>query len=496
MDIRYAAAPANAQTDCLVLPLSDGDTAAPIVAELPDSLRTMVERARKDGDFTGKLGATLLLLADGSAPAARVLLVGTGKGDASDKNLRKILNAAFQGLKNTPSVSATLDLRRLPSPRTAKQLADLTVRLGEEALYRMDQCKGEAAQAKVTPAKLATLTLVGEAASGQDIEAGIAQGQATAAGIKLAKDLSNLPGNICTPAYLAETAEQLAAELPIVTRVLEQSDMEVLGMGSLLSVSKGSRQPPKFIIMEYRGGAENAKPVVLVGKGLTFDAGGISIKPSAKMDEMKFDMCGGATVFGVMKAAALLKLPINLVVLVPSSENLPDGAANKPGDIVTSMAGITIEVLNTDAEGRLILCDALTYAEKFHDPKICIDFATLTGACVVALGHPASGLFSNDDALADALLKAGTDSADRAWRLPLWEEYDDQLFSDFADIPNIATRGAGEAGAIIGAMFLQRFAKNMRWAHVDIAGSSWVGKKASGRPVAMVTQFLVDHAAK
>ncbi|MEN8665677.1 MAG: leucyl aminopeptidase, partial [Polycyclovorans sp.] len=246
----------------------------------------------------------------------------------------------------------------------------------------------------------------------------------------------------------------------------------------------------------YRNGPDDAKPIALVGKGLTFDAGGISIKPAGKMDEMKFDMCGGATVFGAIKAAALLKLPINLVGLVPASENLPDGAANKPGDIVTSMAGITIEVLNTDAEGRLILCDALTYAEKFHAPEMCIDFATLTGACVVALGHPASGLFSNDDPLAEALLKAGTDTADRAWRLPLWEEYDDQLFSDFADIPNIATRGAGEAGAIVAAMFLQRFAKNMRWAHLDIAASSWVGKKATGRPVAMVTQFLVDQAAK
>ena len=498
MDFRYSAAADAPRTDCLVLPLPEGDAALRVIAALPPAVRSQVERARKDGDFTGKLGTTQLLLlgADGEAPAPRVLLVGTGKNEASDKALKKIIGAVYSGLKGTTAASAQLDLAHLPGALAAQPLAERVVRFGEDALYRMDQCKGEAAQAKITPPKLSSLILTGAAAEAAAIERGIAQGKATAAGIKLAKDLANLPGNLCTPTYLAETAEQLAAELPIATRILEQSDMEALGMGALLSVAKGSRQPPKFIIMEYRNGPDDAKPIALVGKGLTFDAGGISIKPAGKMDEMKFDMCGGATVFGAIKAAALLKLPINLVGLVPASENLPDGAANKPGDIVTSMAGITIEVLNTDAEGRLILCDALTYAEKFHAPEMCIDFATLTGACVVALGHPASGLFSNDDPLAEALLKAGTDTADRAWRLPLWEEYDDQLFSDFADIPNIATRGAGEAGAIVAAMFLQRFAKNMRWAHLDIAASSWVGKKATGRPVAMVTQFLVDQAAK
>lgn len=497
MDYRHAAATDALKTDCRVLLLPEGEAASAALAELPESVRTPVEQARKRGDFSGKLGSTLLLIpTDGGDLAARLLLVGTGKDALNDKALKKVLGAVFSGLKLTAAADAVLDLRHLPGAHSARQLAERVVRLGEEALYRMDRCKGEAAQAKIIPATLAKLTLSGAPEDAAAIEQGIAQGCATAAGITLAKDLSNLPGNICTPTYLASVAQQLAAELPIVTRILEQSDMEALGMGALLSVAKGSRQPPKFIIMEYRNGPEGAKPVVLVGKGLTFDAGGISIKPSAKMDEMKFDMCGGATVFGAMKAAALLKLPINLVALIPSSENLPDGAANKPGDIVTSMAGITIEVLNTDAEGRLILCDALTYAEKFHDPEVCIDFATLTGACVVALGHPASGLFSNDDMLADSLLKAGTDTADRAWRLPMWEEYDDQLFSDFADIPNIATRGAGEAGAIIGAVFLQRFAKNMRWAHMDIAASSWVGKRATGRPVALVTQFLVDQAAK
>jgi leucyl aminopeptidase len=248
--------------------------------------------------------------------------------------------------------------------------------------------------------------------------------------------------------------------------------------------------------MEYLKGAKDEKPVVLVGKGLTFDAGGISIKPAAAMDEMKFDMCGGASVFGVMAALSALKLPLNVVGIVPASENLPDGAASKPGDIVTSMAGITIEVLNTDAEGRLILCDALTYAERTYDPTVCIDMATLTGACVVALGSHASGLFSNHPALGRALLAAGEQIGDRAWELPLWPEYDEQIRSEFADVANIATKGAREAGAIIGAVFLQRFARKMKWAHLDIAGTAWTGKKANGRPVPLLMQYLINLAAR
>ncbi|MGH7225773.1 MAG: leucyl aminopeptidase, partial [Gemmataceae bacterium] len=283
---------------------------------------------------------------------------------------------------------------------------------------------------------------------------------------------------------------------PIKTKVLEEADMEKLGMGSLLSVAKGSRQPAKLIVMEYLHGAKDEKPVALVGKGLTFDAGGISIKPAAKMDEMKFDMCGGASVFGTLAAIAELKLPINVVGIVPSTENLINGQASKPGDIVTSMSGITIEVLNTDAEGRLILCDALTYAEKFYEPAQTIDMATLTGACVVALGSHASGLFANQSGFARALLNAGEQIGDRAWELPLWPEYDGQLKSDFADVANIATSGPGEAGAIIAATFLHRFTRKMKWAHLDIAGTAWKGKQSTGRPVPLLTQYLVNYAAK
>ncbi|MGH8454144.1 MAG: leucyl aminopeptidase, partial [Nevskiales bacterium] len=282
----------------------------------------------------------------------------------------------------------------------------------------------------------------------------------------------------------------------IKTKVLDQAEMEKLGMGALLSVAKGSRQPPKFIVMEYLAGNKGDKPVVLVGKGLTFDAGGISIKPAAKMDEMKYDMCGGASTIAALQVAAELALPINLIGVVPASENLPDGAANKPGDIVKSMAGITIEVLNTDAEGRLILCDALTYVERHYDPEVVIDMATLTGACVVALGPHASGLFSNTPGLARKLLAAGDEIGDRAWELPLWEDYQDMLKSPFADVANV---GGRDAGAITAACFLHRFTRKLRWAHLDIAGSAWISvgmnKGSTGRPVPLLAQFLLNHAA-
>lgn len=312
----------------------------------------------------------------------------------------------------------------------------------------------------------------------------------------LTKDLANLPGNYCTPAYLADQATKLAEAYRFKAKVLERAEMEKLGMGALLAVARGSSQPPKLIVLEYLKGPKGEAPIALVGKGLTFDAGGISIKPAAAMDEMKFDMCGGASVLGTFAAVAELKLPVNLVGIVPATENLINGEAVKPGDIVTSMAGITIEVLNTDAEGRLILCDALTYAEQNYSPAVCIDMATLTGACVVALGSHAHGLFANQSGLARALLAAGEQIGDRAWELPLWPEYEPQLKSEFADVANIATIGGREAGAIIGATFLHRFTRKLKWAHLDIAGTAWTGKKASGRPVPLLVQYLLNYVAK
>jgi leucyl aminopeptidase len=311
--------------------------------------------------------------------------------------------------------------------------------------------------------------------------------------MKLTKDLGNLPGNICTPTYLAEQARKLAETYKLKATVLEEKDMEKLGMLSLLSVTRGSRQPAKLITLEYHGGDKKQKPVVLVGKGLTFDSGGISLKPGATMDEMKYDMCGAASVLGTMQAIAEMGLKLNVVAVIPSSENMPDGAASKPGDIVKSMAGLTIEILNTDAEGRLILCDALTYAARF-EPDTVVDIATLTGACVIALGGVASGLFSNQDELARELAEAGEYSNDRAWHMPLWDDYQEQLDSNFADMQNI---GGREAGSITAACFLSRFTKNYRWAHLDIAGTAWKSGKdkgSTGRPVPLLTRYLIQRA--
>jgi leucyl aminopeptidase len=310
--------------------------------------------------------------------------------------------------------------------------------------------------------------------------------------MNLARKLGDLPGNVCTPTYLAEQAIDLGQRFEsVTTTILEESDMEELGMGSLLSVSRGSREPAKLITMNYQG-AGDARPVILVGKGLTFDAGGISLKPSQGMDEMKYDMCGSASVFGTISAIAELNLPINVMGIIPSSENMPDGDANKPGDIVTSMAGKTIEILNTDAEGRLILCDALTYSERFN-PEIVIDIATLTGAIIVALGRQATGLMANDQDLADALIQAGNDSYDRTWQLPLWDDYQPQLDSNFADIANV---GGKEAGSVTAACFLSRFTEKFTWAHLDIAGTAWntgKAKGATGRPVPLLVQYLLNR---
>ncbi|MEE1545579.1 MAG: leucyl aminopeptidase, partial [Alphaproteobacteria bacterium] len=334
------------------------------------------------------------------------------------------------------------------------------------AAYRFDQLKSTNNNDK---SGLARVILTARRTAAAAARRGVGEAQAIANGVHLARDLGNLPGNICTPSYLARRARQLGRSHGLQVSVLDEARMKALKMGALLSVSRGSRESARLIVMEHRGGKRGEAPVVLVGKGLTFDAGGISLKPAASMDEMKYDMCGGASVFGTLLAAAELKLPLNVVGIVPSSENLPDGAANKPGDIVISMSGKTIEILNTDAEGRLILCDALSYAERYK-PDTVIDIATLTGACVIALGQPATGLFVNQDDLAKELLAAGDEARDRAWQLPLWKAYQKQLKSPFADIGNI---GGRSAGAITAACFLSRFTEGMRWAHLDIAGTAW-----------------------
>jgi leucyl aminopeptidase len=316
-----------------------------------------------------------------------------------------------------------------------------------------------------------------------------------AAGVSLAKDLGNLPPNVCTPSYLAEQALALGKTHQFKVEVLERDALKKLGMGSFLGVAQGSEEPPKFIIMQHLKGKKEQKPVVLVGKGITFDTGGISLKPGSDMDEMKYDMCGAASVIGTFKAIAAMNLPLNVIGVIPTCENMPDGRATRPGDVLTSMSGLTIEVLNTDAEGRLILCDALTYVERF-EPSAVIDVATLTGACVIALGHHASGLFSNNDALAAELLQAGEVALDRAWHMPMWDDYQSLLDSNFADMANIGGRAAG---SITAACFLARFAKKYDWAHLDVAGTAWKSGKekgGTGRPVPLLTEFLVQRASK
>ncbi len=445
--------------------------------------------------FDGGLGKTQMLHELPGVAAQRVLVVGLGPADALDgRALRKALGSAAKALATSSVADAliavTADLGALPGPAMARDLVTSV----EEAVYRFDQLKSKAKPPKVPLARVALLAADRSAVS--QLRRGIAEGEAIAAGMRIAKDLGNLPGNICTPTHLAGEARKLArGRRKLRVEVLEQKDMARLGMGALLSVARGSRQPPKLIVMHYRGAGVRSAPLVLVGKGLTFDAGGISLKPAADMDQMKYDMCGGAAVIGALAACAQLDLPLNVVGVVPSSENLPDGDANKPGDIVTSMSGQTIEVLNTDAEGRLILCDALTYSERFK-PAAVVDVATLTGACVVALGHHASGLFTTDETLAGELLGAGDETGDRAWRLPVWEDYQDQLDSNFADMANI---GGKSAGAIIGACFLARYTKAYPWAHLDIAGTAWrtgSDKGATGRPVPLLIHWLLQRAGR
>jgi leucyl aminopeptidase len=444
------------------------------------------------GDFAGKIGQTLLLFSLPGIKAERVLLMGCGKENKLEaKKLRQSWSNAVKTLQECGATDALACLLELKIKNDdIAQRARLIAETAEHASYRYDQTKSKK-EAPQWP--LSKLTLLLEQRSQQPAaEQGVHWGQAIAKGVSLARDPANLPGNICTPTYLADTARKLTKEYKrLNAKILDQTDMEKLGMGALLAVARGSRQLPKLIILEYKGASNKQQPIVLIGKGLTFDSGGISIKPSERMDEMKYDMCGGASVLGTLKACAELELPLNVVAVVPSSENLPDGNANKPGDVITSLSGQTIEVLNTDAEGRLILCDALTYSKRYN-PKTVIDVATLTGACVIALGAHASGLLSNDQALADSLLTAGEISDDRAWQLPLWEDYQQQLDSNFADMANV---GGREAGTITGACFLSRFAKEFRWAHLDIAGTAWLSGKekgATGRPVPLLTQYLIQ----
>ena len=488
--------PEKQRSACLAVGVFEGHKLTPSARRLDKVSGGVLSDILQRGDLAGRAGQTLLLHKVPKLLCERLLLVGCGKEkELHEGAYRAAMANAVKAIADTGATEASLYLTELDiKGRDLAWKLRHAVEAVEDAWYRFDRLKSGKANKPRRPLRKIILPVPTrrELADG---EAAVRQGQAISAGINLARDLGNLPGNICTPTYLAQQAQALGKRGGIKVQILDEVDMKKLGMGALLSVSRGSRQPAKLIIMQYHGGKKDEPPVALVGKGLTFDAGGISIKPAAAMDEMKFDMCGGASVLGTLQAVAQLKLPMNVVGIVPSSENLPDGDANKPGDIVTSMSGQTIEILNTDAEGRLILCDALTYTERFN-PAVVIDIATLTGACVVALGHHASGLMGNNERLIDDLLNAGKYAHDRAWQLPLWDDYQNQLDSNFADMANV---GGRDGGALVAACFLARYTKKFKWAHLDIAGTAWKSghhKGATGRPVSLLTTYLIQRCAR
>ncbi|MDH5409080.1 MAG: leucyl aminopeptidase [Gammaproteobacteria bacterium] len=484
--------PAQIKADCIVIGCYENEGLTNSAEQLNSASNNILKQLLESKDLPSKVGQTLLLPRPEGIQASRILVLGCGKKDKlNSTQFRKIISAMVKALDTSASQSAACCLAELEVKGSGlyKKVRTL-IETSYAALYKFDQLKSEKDPVE---SPLTKLTLLVPDDKKETLASALIEGVAIGNGSDLARDLGNLPGNICTPTYLADAADKIAAEFKnMSTSTLDQAAMEKLGMGSLLSVAKGSREAPKLVVLEYKGGKKDEQPHVLVGKGITFDSGGVSIKPSPAMDEMKFDMCGAASVIGTMRAIGELQPKLNVVALVPSCENMPDGNANKPGDIVTSMSGQTIEVLNTDAEGRLILCDALTYSEKFK-PASVIDVATLTGACVVALGKHPAGLLSNNDDLVDDIKEAAEQSGDRVWQMPLWEEYQEQLKSNFADMANI---GGRDAGTITAACFLSRFTKNLKWAHLDIAGIAWdsgANKGATGRPVPLLTQYLLDR---
>ena len=484
--------PSSQKTACMVVGAYENKLSTS-AAKLDKASKSYLSKLQRRGDISGKAGTTLLLQSVPNIAADRVLIVGLGKSkDFDASKYRKVLKAAACVLSNIKGNTAINCLVELDvEGKDAHWKSRQAVECQEDANYKFDKLKSKKDKEK-DGLKKVTFSLSTKTDLKKSKNA-VKEGLALANGMNLTKELANLPANICTPTYLASQAQKLARKFKKVkVSVLNEAAMQRLGMNALLSVSRGSRQPAKLITIEYNGAAKSKKPIALVGKGITFDSGGISIKPSAAMDEMKYDMCGAASVFGTLQAIAELKLPINVVGVIPASENLPGGNASKPGDIVKSMSGQTIEILNTDAEGRLVLCDALTYVKK-SNPEFVIDIATLTGAVLVALGVHATGLLSNNDKLASHLISAGETSRDRVWQLPLWDEYQEAINSPFADIQNIGDR---YAGTITAACFLSRFAKEYKWAHLDIAGTAWnsgKNKGATARPVPLLTQFILDR---
>ncbi len=486
--------PEKQRSACVVIGVFEPRKLSSVGEQLDQVSEGYISNILRRGDLEGKLGQVLLLHNVPNTLCDRVLLIGCGKErDFGEAQYKSVMAKAISTLNDTGSMEAVCFLSELNvKGRDTHWKVKHAVEATQGCLYTFDQLKS-----KTDTARRPLRKLVFNVTTRRDLTIGeqaIAEGLAVSEGVKLAKDLANMPPNICTPAYLAEQAQKIAADFDSVTcNVLEESDMLEKGMGAFMAVAQGSDLPAKLITLEYKGAGDDSNPIVLVGKGLTFDSGGISIKPSEGMDEMKFDMGGAAGVFGAFLSIVKLGLTINVVMAVAAAENMPSGKACRPGDVVTSMSGQTIEILNTDAEGRLVLCDTLTYIEKFN-PDVVIDVATLTGACVIALGAHATGLLSNHNPLAHDLLNAGETAGDRAWRLPLWDEYQEQLNTNFADMANI---GGRPAGTITAACFLARFTKKYQWAHLDIAGTAWKSGKekgGTGRPVPLLTQYVIDRA--
>jgi leucyl aminopeptidase len=499
--------------DCIILPLTQvmgvGKSALPKSLQVLDGqLDGLIESLITSKDFLGKIGETYQINQQKSWKAKgllakRIVLVGMGEHTkisdktTSAKLLTEYTKAARAALRVVVSTQASSVLWLLDQEIDTKKddLLSLVLRqtilLVEEASYRFgihfNELKTKPAE---NPLKLKTVAFATTVKTDKSIAQIVNTGLAVAKGISLTKDLGNLPPNICTPTYLAKTAQGIGKEFPMKVTVLERKDMEQLGMGAFLAVTQGSDAPPKFIIMQHLGGLVKDAPIVLVGKGITFDTGGISLKPGEGMDEMKYDMCGAASVLGIMQAVGQMKLKKNVIGVIPTCENMPSGRASRPGDIVKTMSGQTVEILNTDAEGRLILCDALTYVERFK-PKAVIDIATLTGACIIALGHVHSGLFSKSEHLIESIQEAAKASLDSVWHMPLDDAYQDQLKSNFADMANI---GGRPAGSVTAACYLSRFTQAYDWAHLDIAGTAWKSgqaKGATGRPVPLLAEYLL-----
>ncbi len=499
--------PVTTHTDCLVVGVHADSTLSAAAGQIDRATGGMLKKLAAQTDLKGTIKQTLIVHHPAGIKATRLVLVGLGDAEKplSTCEANRVLGSIATALKGMPARNAILLLDGIGIAGTREDwLVREAIKSLDDANYRFDRFKSKPSgkdagksTAKKPPVQLASVTLGLTDRQPHEIEKhAVAQATAICAGRRLARDLGNLPPNVCHPVYLAQHARQMARKTKkLHVTVLDEKQIQALGMGAFMSVTQGSEQPGRVIALEYKGGKAGDQPYVFVGKGITFDTGGVSLKPGAGMDEMKYDMCGAAAVFGVMHAVIELKLPINVVGVIAAAENMPSGRASRPGDIVTTLSGQTVEILNTDAEGRLVLCDVLTWIAKYQ-PKTVIDIATLTGACVVALGNQAHGLYSNNAALADALLQAGQEGNDRAWQMPLWDEYQEQLDSPFADMANI---GGPKAGSVTAACFLARFTKDYQWAHLDIAGTAWhshaPNKGATGRPVSMLVQYLLNAVA-